>query len=69
MTDWIQYGAAEVLQTLTALGVGAVIKYVKGINTRLDTLNGSVARLKDWSLQHEKKDTARFNRLLKGRKR
>ena len=68
MTDWLQYGASEIVQSLTALGVGAVIKYVRGINTRLDTLNGSVAKLKDWSMQHEKKDTARFNRLLKGRK-
>ena len=42
MSDWMQYGASEVLQSLTALGVGAVIKYVKGINARLDTLNGSV---------------------------
>ena len=68
MTEWIQLGASEILQSLTALGVGAVIKYVKGINTRLDTLNGSVAKLKDWSMQHEKKDTQRFNRMLKGRK-
>jgi hypothetical protein len=69
MTEWIQLGASEVLQSLTALGVGAVIKYVKGINTRLDTLNGSVAKLKDWSLQHEKKDTKRFNQMMKGRRR
>lgn len=68
MTDWMQYGASEVIQSLTALGVGAVIKYVRGINTRLDTLNGSVAKLKEWSVQHEKKDTKRFNQMLKGRK-
>ena len=68
MTDWMHFGASEVLQTLTGLGVGAIIKYVKGINNRLDTLNGSVAKLKDWSMQHEKKDTQRFNRMLKGRK-
>ena len=69
MSDWMQYGASEVLQSLTALGVGAVIKYVKGINARLDTLNGSVAKLKDWSVQHEEKDAKRFDRILKGRKR
>ena len=69
MEEWVHFGASEALQSLTALGVSAVIKYVRGINQRLDTLNGSVAKLKDWSEQHEKKDTARFNRILKGRKR
>lgn len=69
MEEWLHVGASEVLQSITALGVSAVIKYVRGINQRLDTLNGSVAKLKDWSVQHEKKDTARFNRILKGRKR
>lgn len=69
MEEWVHFGASEALQSVTALGVSAVIKYVRGINQRLDTLNGSVAKLKDWSAQHEKKDTARFNRILKGRKR
>lgn len=68
MTDWLQYGVSEAIQSLTALGVGAVIKYVRGINARLDTLNGSVAKLKEWSVQHEAKDAKRFNRMLKGRK-
>lgn len=68
MTDWMQYGASEIIQSLTALGVGAVIKYVRGINNRLDTLNGSVAKLKDWSIRHEEEDTRRFNRLLRQRK-
>jgi len=69
MMEWLNFGASEALQSLTALGVSAVIKYVRGINQRLDTLNGSVAKLKDWSVQHEKKDTKRFNQMLKGRKR
>jgi len=69
MEEWVHFGASEALQSLTALGVSAVIKYVRGINQRLDTLNGSVAKLKDWSVQHEKKDTKRFNQMLKGRKR
>ena len=60
---------SETLQALAVAGIGAVIRYVRRINQRLDTLNGSVGKLKEWSVAHEAADAARFEALTKRRGR
>ena len=61
--EWLQPSLMEILQGLAIAGIGKVIQYVRGINRRLDTLNGSVAKLKEWSTQHEANDDRRFRQM------